>query len=233
MASDPITSWQIEGFSFLWKVEAVTDFLILGSKFTADGDLDEIRRQLLLGRETMTNLDSMLKSKDITFMTNVHIVKAIIFPVIMLWLWELDLNKGRALKNWCFWTVVLEKTLESPLDCKELQSVKPNGNQPWIFMHWKDGCWSWSSNTLASWCENLSHWKRPRGWERLKADGEGNNRGWDGWMASLTPWMWVWGSSGRWWRTGKPGVLQCMMGSQRVGHDQAIDNHQHPWDKIF
>ena len=67
-------------------MEAVTDFLILGSKFTADGDLDEIRRQLLLGRETMTNLDSMLKSKDITFMTNVHIIKAIIFPVIMLWL---------------------------------------------------------------------------------------------------------------------------------------------------
>ena len=82
MASNPITLWQIEGEN----VEAVTDFLILGSKFTADGDLDEIRRQLLLGRETMTNLDSMLKSKDITFMTNVHIVKAIIFPVIMLWL---------------------------------------------------------------------------------------------------------------------------------------------------
>ena len=150
-----------------------------------------------------------------------------------VWMWELNHKESWALKNWCFWTVVLEKTLESPLDCKELQSVKPNGNQPWIFMHWKDGCWSWSSNTLASWCENLSHWKRPRGWERLKADGEGNNRGWDGWMASLTPWMWVWGSSGRWWRTGKPGVLQCMMGSQRVGHDQAIDNHQHPWDKIF
>ena len=87
MASDPITSWQIEGFSFLWKVETVTDFLILGSKFTADDDCSrEIRRQLLLGRETVTNLDSMLKSKDITFTTNVHIVKAIIFPVIKLWL---------------------------------------------------------------------------------------------------------------------------------------------------
>ena len=87
MASDPITSWQIEGFSFLWKVETVTDFLILGSKFTADDDCSrEIRRQSLLGRETVTNLDSMLKSKDITFTTNVHIVKAIIFPVIKLWL---------------------------------------------------------------------------------------------------------------------------------------------------
>ena len=112
MASDPITSWQIEGFSLLWKVEAVTDFLILGSKFTAGGDCShEIRRQLLLSRVTMTKLDSMLKSKGITFLTNVHIVKSMIFPVIMLWLWELDLYKGRALKNWCFWTVVLEKTL--------------------------------------------------------------------------------------------------------------------------
>ena len=87
MASDLITSWQIEGFSLLWKVEAVTDFLILGSKFTAGGDCShEIRRQLLLSRETMTKLDSMLKSKDTTFLTNVHIVKSTIFPVIMLWL---------------------------------------------------------------------------------------------------------------------------------------------------
>ena len=81
MAFDPITSWQIEGFSFLWKVETVTDFLILGSKFTADDDCSrEIRRQLLLGRETVTNLDSMLKSKDITLPTN---VKAMVFPVVM------------------------------------------------------------------------------------------------------------------------------------------------------
>ena len=124
MTSDPITSWQIEGFPFLWKVEAVTDFLILGFQFTADGDCShEIRRQLLLGRETMTNLDSMLKNKDITFMTNVHIVKATIFPVITLWLWELDLNKGRALKNWGFWTVVLEKTLKNLLDSKEIKSI--------------------------------------------------------------------------------------------------------------
>ena len=72
-------------------------------------------------------------------------------------------------------------------------------------IHWKDGCWSWNSNTLATWCEELTHWKRPWRWERLKA-GEGDNREWDGWMASLTQWTWVWASSGSWWWTGKPGV---------------------------
>ena len=74
----------------------------------------------------------------------------------------------------------------------------------------------WNSNTLATWCEELTHWKRPWCWERLKAEGEGDDRGWDGWMASLTQWIWVWASSGNWWRTGKPGMLQSM-GSQRVG----------------
>ena len=77
--------------------------------------------------------------------------------------------------------------------------------------------WSWNSNTLATWCEELAHWKRPWCWERLKAGGEGDDRGWDGWMASPTQWTWVWASSGRWWRTGKPGMLQST-GSQIVGH---------------
>ena len=82
-------------------------------------------------------------------------------------------------------------------------------------IHWKD--WCWNSNTLASWCEELTHWKRPWCWERLKAGGEGDDR-WDGWMASPTRWTWVWASSGSWWWTGKPDMLQSM-GSQRVGHD--------------
>ena len=85
-----------------------------------------------------------------------------------------------------------------------------------LSMHWKD--WCWSSNTLATWCKELTHWKRPWCWERLKAGEEGDNRGWDGWMASLTRWTWVWASFGSWWQTGKPGMLQSM-GSQRVGHD--------------
>ena len=83
--------------------------------------------------------------------------------------------------------------------------------------HWKDWCWSWNSNTLATWYEELTPWKRPWCWERLKAGGEGDDRGWDSWMASPTQCTWVWVNSGRWWQTGRPGVLQSM-GSQRVGH---------------
>ena len=99
-------------------------------------------------------------------------------------MWELDYKESWALKNWCFWTVVLEKTLESPLDCKEIQPVHPKGNQDW--------CWRWNSKTLATWCEELTHLKRPWCWERLKAGGEVDDRRWDGWMASLTQWTWVW-----------------------------------------
>ena len=102
-------------------MEKVRDFTFLGSKITADGDCSlEIRRCLLLGRKAMTNLVSILKT-DITIWTKVHLV------------WELDHKEGWTLKNWCFWTVVLEKTLESPLDCKEIQPVHPKGNQSWIF----------------------------------------------------------------------------------------------------
>ena len=118
-----------------------------------------------------------------------------------VWMWELDYKESWAQKNWCFWTVVLEKTLESPLDCKEIKPVNHS--------HWKDWCWSWNSNTLATWCKELTHLKRPWCWERLKA-GEGDDGGWDGWMASQTRWTWVWVNSGSWWWTGKPGVLQSM-----------------------
>ena len=85
-------------------------------------------------------------------------------------------------------------------------------------VHWKDWCWSWNSNTLATWCEELTHLKRPWCWERLRAGGEGDDRGWDGWMASPTQWTWVLVDSGSWWWTGRPGVL-WLMGSQRVRHD--------------
>ena len=85
-------------------------------------------------------------------------------------------------------------------------------------IHWKDWCWSWNSNTLATWYEELTRLRRPWCWERLKAGGEGDDRGWDGWMASPTQWTWVWVNPGSWWWTGRPGGLQSM-GSQRVGHD--------------
>ena len=131
------------------------------------------------------------------------------FSTSHAWMWELDHKESWALKNWCFWTVVLEKTLESPLDCKEIPPVNLKGNQSWIFG--KDWCWSWSSNILATWREEWTHWKRPRCWERLRAWGEGDDRGWDDWMASLTRWTWVWVNSGSWWWTGRPGVLQFMV----------------------
>ena len=130
-----------------------------------------------------------------------------------------------ALKNWCFWTVALQKTLESPLDNKEIKPVNPKGKSV-LNIYWKDWCWSWNSNTLATWCEELTHLKRPWCWERLKAGGEGDDRGWDGWMVSLTRWTWVWVSSGSWWRTGKPGTLQSIV-LQGVGHDWATEVN---WD---
>ena len=109
----------------------------LGSKITADGDCShEIKRHLLLGRKIMTKLDSILKSRDITLPTKVCLVKATVFPVVMYGC-ELD-KESWALKNWCFWTVVLEKTLESPLDSKEIKAVNPKGNQHWIFIGMTD-----------------------------------------------------------------------------------------------
>ena len=138
-----------------------------------------------------------------------------------VWMSELDYKESWAPKNWCFWTVVLEKTLESPLDCKEIQPVYPKGNQS-LNIYWKDWCWSWNSNTLATWCEELTHLKRPRCWERLRIGGKGDNRGWDGWMVSPTHWTWVWVDSGSLWWTGRPGMLQ-FIGLQKVGQDWATE----------
>ena len=122
------------------------------------------------------------------------------------WMWELDYKESWAPKNWCFWTVVLEMTLESPLDCKEIKPVNPKGNQSWILIG-KCDAEAETPNTLATWCKELTHWKRPWCWERLKAGGEGDDRGWYGWTASPALWTWVWASSGSWWWTGKAGML--------------------------
>ena len=132
-----------------------------------------------------------------------------------VWMWELDYKESRAPKNWCFWTVVLEKTLESPLDCKEVQPVHPKGDQSWIFTGWTD---AEAETTLATWCKELTQWKRPWCWERLKAGGEGDHRGWDGWMVSLIQWAWVWVNTGSWWWTKKP-VMFWSMELQRVRHN--------------
>ena len=125
MAPGPITSWQIDGET----METVIDFIFGGSKITADGDCShEIKRHLLLGRKAMTNLDSILKSRDIT--DKGPSSQSYGFPRSHVWMWELDRKEGWAPKNWCFWTVVLEKTLESPLDCKEIQPVHPKEISP-------------------------------------------------------------------------------------------------------
>ena len=134
-----------------------------------------------------------------------------------VWMWELNYKESWTPKNWCFWRVVLEKTLEGPLYCKEIQAVHPKGDQSQVLI-WKDWCWSWNSNTLATWCEDLTHLKHLWCWERLRAGEKGDNKGWDGWMASPTRWTWVWVNSRSWWWTGRPGMLWSM-GSQRVGHD--------------
>ena len=121
--------------------------------------------------------------------------------------WRID-----AFQLWCW-------SPRSLLDCKKIQPVHPKGSRSWIFIDW---CWCWNSNTLATRCKELTHWKTPWCWERLKAGGEGDDKGWDGWMASPTQWTWIWVNSGSWWWTGKPGML-LSNGWQRVRHDRATE----------
>ena len=126
MACGPITSWQTDGET----METVTDFICLGSKIAADGDCShEIKRCLLLGRKAMTNLDSILKIGDITLPTKVHLVKAMVFPVVMYRCESWTIKKAEHQRIECFWTVVLGDTLECPLDCKENKPANPKGNQ--------------------------------------------------------------------------------------------------------
>ena len=130
MASGPITLWQIGGET----METVTDFIFLGSKITAYSDCGhESKRCFVFGRKVMTNLDSILKNRDITLPTKVCLVKAMVFAIVVYECESWTIKKAEV-QNWCFWTVLLEKTLESPLDCKWIKSVNPKGNQPWIFI---------------------------------------------------------------------------------------------------
>ena len=173
MASSPITSWKINGEA----METVTDFVFLGSKITADVDCSpKIKRCLLLGRKAMTNLNSILKSRDITLPTKVRLIKAIVFPVVMYecetWTikkaegWRIDaFDYGAGEDSWVPWTS--RRSNQSIL--KEII----------LNIHWKDWFWTWSSNTLAIWCKEPTHWKIPWCWERLKAKGEGCSREWD------------------------------------------------------
>ena len=149
MAFSPITSWQIDGES----VGTVTDFIFLSSKIIAGGDWShEIRRYLLLGRKAMTSLDTILKSRD--FANKGLSNQRYRFSNSHVWIWELDYKESWALKNWWFWTVVLEKMLESPLDCKEIQLVHSKGDQSWIFIGRIDA----EAETSVLWPLDAKHW---------------------------------------------------------------------------
>ena len=168
-----------------WKLR---DFIFLGPKVTADGDCShEIKRCLLLGRKAMTNLDRILKSTDITLPTKVCLVKAMVFPVVTYRSESWTIKKAEHQRIDAFWTVVLEKTLESPLECKGIKPVNPKGNQPWIFIGRTD------AEDPLLWLPDNKRWLTGKDCNggKIKARRTGN-RGWDGWMAPPTQWTWVW-----------------------------------------
>ena len=156
MASGPITSWQIDGET----METVTDFILLGSKITANGDCShEIRISLLLGGKAMTNLDSTLKGRDITLPTKAHIVKSMVFPIVMYRCESWNTKKAECwrtdtFKLWC-WRTLLRVPWTAQISKQSILKKSV------LNIHWKDWCWSWNSNTLATWCKELTHWKRP------------------------------------------------------------------------
>ena len=152
--------------------------------------------------------------------TKVCLVKAMAFPVVIYGYesWTIKKAKCRridAFELWCWRRLLRVPWTARRSNQSILKEISPG-------VHWKNWCWSWNSNTLAIWCEELTHWQRPWCWGRLRAGGEGDDRGWDGWMASMTPWTWVWVDSRSWWWTGRPGVL-WFIGSQRVRHDWATE----------
>ena len=161
-----------------------------------------------------------IKKQRHYFTNNVHLVKAMVFPVVRYGYESWTIKQAEHLRINALNCGVGEDSWES----LGLQGdpTRPSWRKLVLNIHWKDWCWSWNSNTLATWYEELTHWERPWCWERLKAGGEGDNRRWGDWMASSTWWTWVWENSRSWWWTGKPGVLQSM-GSQRVGHDWATE----------
>ena len=198
MASGPITSWQIDGET----VETVTDFIFGSSKITADDNCrHEIRRHLLLEEELWPTC--ILKCRDITLPTKVHLVKAMVFPGVMYGCESWTIKKAEhqridAFELWCW-----RRFLRVPWTARRsnqsiLREISPEYSLEGLMLKLKlqeKKKKSWNSNILATWCEELAHWKRPWCWEKLKDGGKGDDRGWDGWMASPTQWTWVWVNS--------------------------------------
>ena len=180
MASGPITSWQIDGET----VETVADFILGDSKITARDCSHEIKRRLLLGRKVMTILDSMLKSRHY-FANKSPSSQGYGFLSSHVWMWELDYQESWAAKNWCFWTVELEKTLESPLDCKEIQPVHPKGDQSWVFIGKTDA----EAETPVLWPPHVKNWligKDPDAGKNWRQEDKGMTEdemiGWHHWL---------------------------------------------------
>jgi len=194
MASCLISSWQIDGET----VETVKkNFTFLGSKITVDGDCSrEIKSLLLLGRKAMTNLDSRLKSRNITLPPKVHLVKAMVFPVVMYGCESWTIKKAEHQRIDAFELWWWRRLLRVPWTARRsnqsiLKEINPEHSLVEQMLKMK-------LQYLATWCKVLTHWKRPWCQERLKAQGQGDNRGWNGWMASPIQWIWVWASSSCW-----------------------------------
>ena len=191
------------------------------SKITADGDCShEIKTRLPLGRNVITNLDSIFKSRDITLPTKDRLVKAIVFSSSHVQMWEFDCEQSWTLKDWCFWTVVLEKTLESPIHCKEIQPVHSKEISPGCSLegvmlkltlqYYGHLIWRADSSEKTLMLEGIGGWRK-MGQQRMSC------------LDSITDlWMWVWVISGSWWWIGRPHVRQ-FMGSQRVRQDWATE----------
>ena len=209
----------ISSASYGETVETVSDFILGGSKITADGDCSqEIKRCLLLGRKIMTNLDSILKSRDITSPTKVSLVKAMVFPVscvdVRVGLWRKLSTKELMLLN----CGVGEDSWES----LGLQGdpISPFWRRSALGFLWKEWCLKLKLQYCGHLMRIVDSLEKTLMLGGIGGRGEGDNRGWDGWMASLTRWTWVWVNSGSWWWTGRPGGL-WFMGSQRVRHNWA------------
>ena len=215
MASGPITSWEIDGET----VETVSDSILGGSKITSDGDCShEIKRRLLLGRKVMTNLDSIFKSRDIALPTNIRLVKATVFPVVMYGCesWTVKKAEHRRIDALnCGWRRLWRVPWTARRSNQSiLKEISPGCSLEELMLKLKLQYFGYLMRRVDSlekrlWC-----------WEGLGTGGERDGRGWDGWMALSTRWTWVWMNFGSWWWTGRPGVLQFMV-SQRVGHNWA------------
>ena len=217
MASGPISSWQTDGGT----METVTDFIFLGSKITADGGCShEIKRHLLLGKKVMTNRDSILESRGITLPTKVHLVKAMVFPVVMGGCGSWTIKKAEHWRIDAFELWSWRRLLRVPWTARRskqsiLKEISPEYSLEGLILKLKlqyfGHLMQRTDSLKKTWC-----------WERMKAGGEGDDRGWDGWMVASTQSTGVWVNSRSWRWTGSPGMLLSIR-SQRVGHDWATE----------